>query len=186
LAGGQYPMLICSERKVLPTGCWWLICSEKKYCRLISPANGASIATPAADVRAFGYGPDEPCSNNRGGVGLGKEEWNYLVLEDFWTWIMVTGTSLLSATSTRRGAGARRGCLLARCSRHGLMRTQWAAFFLATRRGPGWQLKTSPARGKVLTPNRPRPHQKKGLAHVLKWPYILQYARSFASPCYCY
>jgi hypothetical protein len=74
LAGGQYPMLMCSERKVLPTGCWWLICSEKKFCRLISQANGASIATPATDVRAFGYGPDEPCSNNRGGVGLGKEE----------------------------------------------------------------------------------------------------------------
>jgi hypothetical protein len=20
----------CSERKVLPTGCWWLVCSERK------------------------------------------------------------------------------------------------------------------------------------------------------------
>jgi hypothetical protein len=23
-------MLICSERKVLLAGCWWLICSERK------------------------------------------------------------------------------------------------------------------------------------------------------------
>jgi hypothetical protein len=23
-------MLICSERKILPTGYWWLICSERK------------------------------------------------------------------------------------------------------------------------------------------------------------
>jgi hypothetical protein len=27
---GWWLMLICSERKILPTGCWWLICSERK------------------------------------------------------------------------------------------------------------------------------------------------------------
>jgi hypothetical protein len=30
LAGGRWLILICSERKVLLAGCWWLICSEGK------------------------------------------------------------------------------------------------------------------------------------------------------------
>jgi hypothetical protein len=30
LAGGWWLVLICSERKVLLAGCWWLICSERK------------------------------------------------------------------------------------------------------------------------------------------------------------
>jgi hypothetical protein len=30
LAGDWWPVLICSERKVLSAGCWWLICSERK------------------------------------------------------------------------------------------------------------------------------------------------------------
>jgi hypothetical protein len=32
LADVWWLVLICSERKVLLTGCWWLVCSEKKYC----------------------------------------------------------------------------------------------------------------------------------------------------------
>jgi hypothetical protein len=31
---GWWLVLICSERKVLLAGCWWLICSERKYCWL--------------------------------------------------------------------------------------------------------------------------------------------------------
>jgi hypothetical protein len=30
LAGGWWPVLICSERKVLLADCWWLVCSERK------------------------------------------------------------------------------------------------------------------------------------------------------------
>jgi hypothetical protein len=30
LAGGWWLVLICSERKVLLAGCWWLVCSERK------------------------------------------------------------------------------------------------------------------------------------------------------------
>jgi hypothetical protein len=30
LAGGWWLVLICYERKVLLTGCWWLICCERK------------------------------------------------------------------------------------------------------------------------------------------------------------
>jgi hypothetical protein len=30
LAGGWWLVLICSERKILLTGCWWLVCSERK------------------------------------------------------------------------------------------------------------------------------------------------------------
>jgi hypothetical protein len=30
LAGGRWPVLVCSERKVLLAGCWWLICSERE------------------------------------------------------------------------------------------------------------------------------------------------------------
>jgi hypothetical protein len=30
LAGGWWLVLICSERKVLLTGCWWLVCSKRK------------------------------------------------------------------------------------------------------------------------------------------------------------
>jgi hypothetical protein len=30
LAGGWWPVLICSECKVLLAGCWWLVCSERK------------------------------------------------------------------------------------------------------------------------------------------------------------
>jgi hypothetical protein len=30
LAGGRWRVLICSERKVLLAGCWWLVCSERK------------------------------------------------------------------------------------------------------------------------------------------------------------
>jgi hypothetical protein len=30
LAGGWRLVLICSERKVLLAGCWWLVCSERK------------------------------------------------------------------------------------------------------------------------------------------------------------
>jgi hypothetical protein len=27
---GWWLVLICSERKVLVAGCWWLVCSERK------------------------------------------------------------------------------------------------------------------------------------------------------------
>jgi hypothetical protein len=30
LVGGRWLVLVCSERKVLLAGCWWLVCSEKK------------------------------------------------------------------------------------------------------------------------------------------------------------
>jgi hypothetical protein len=30
LAGGGWLVLVSSERKVLLTDCWWLICSERK------------------------------------------------------------------------------------------------------------------------------------------------------------
>jgi hypothetical protein len=30
LAGGWWLVLICSERKVLLSGCWWLVCFERK------------------------------------------------------------------------------------------------------------------------------------------------------------
>jgi hypothetical protein len=30
VAGGWRLVLICSERKVLLAGCWWLVCSERK------------------------------------------------------------------------------------------------------------------------------------------------------------
>jgi hypothetical protein len=30
LAGGWWLVLVCSERKVLMVGCWWLVCSERK------------------------------------------------------------------------------------------------------------------------------------------------------------
>jgi hypothetical protein len=30
LAGGCRLVLVCSKRKVLLAGCWWLICSERK------------------------------------------------------------------------------------------------------------------------------------------------------------
>jgi hypothetical protein len=30
LAGGRWLVLICSKRKVLLAGCWWLVCSERK------------------------------------------------------------------------------------------------------------------------------------------------------------
>jgi hypothetical protein len=30
LAGGWWLVLVCSERTVLLSGCWWLICSERK------------------------------------------------------------------------------------------------------------------------------------------------------------
>jgi hypothetical protein len=30
LAGGWWLVLVCSERKVLLSGCWWLVCSERK------------------------------------------------------------------------------------------------------------------------------------------------------------
>jgi hypothetical protein len=30
LAGGSWLVLVCSERKVLLAGCWWLVCSERK------------------------------------------------------------------------------------------------------------------------------------------------------------
>jgi hypothetical protein len=30
LAGGRWLVLICSKRKVLLAGCWWLICFERK------------------------------------------------------------------------------------------------------------------------------------------------------------
>jgi hypothetical protein len=30
LAGGWWLVLICSERKVLLPGCWWLVYSERK------------------------------------------------------------------------------------------------------------------------------------------------------------
>jgi hypothetical protein len=29
-AGGWWLMLVCSVRKLLLAGCWWLICSERK------------------------------------------------------------------------------------------------------------------------------------------------------------
>jgi hypothetical protein len=29
-------MLVCSEIKILLTGCWWLVCSERKYCWLVA------------------------------------------------------------------------------------------------------------------------------------------------------
>jgi hypothetical protein len=30
LAGGWWLVLVCSERRVLLAGCWWLVCSERK------------------------------------------------------------------------------------------------------------------------------------------------------------
>jgi hypothetical protein len=30
LPGGSWLVLVCSERKVLLAGCWWLVCSERK------------------------------------------------------------------------------------------------------------------------------------------------------------
>jgi hypothetical protein len=30
LAGGSWLVLVCSERKVLLAGCWWLVCCERK------------------------------------------------------------------------------------------------------------------------------------------------------------
>jgi hypothetical protein len=30
LAGGWWLVLVCSKRKVLLTGCWWLVCSKRK------------------------------------------------------------------------------------------------------------------------------------------------------------
>jgi hypothetical protein len=45
LAGGRWLVLVCSERKVLLAGCWWLICSERKLPLagwwLISRTDGA-------------------------------------------------------------------------------------------------------------------------------------------------
>jgi hypothetical protein len=29
-------VLVCSERRVLLAGCWWLIYSERKYCWLVA------------------------------------------------------------------------------------------------------------------------------------------------------
>jgi hypothetical protein len=29
-------MLVCSEKKVLLTGCWWLVCSERKVLLLVA------------------------------------------------------------------------------------------------------------------------------------------------------
>jgi hypothetical protein len=30
LAGGWWLVLVCSKRKVLLAGCWWMVCSERK------------------------------------------------------------------------------------------------------------------------------------------------------------
>jgi hypothetical protein len=30
LAGGWWLVLVCSERRVLLAGCWWLVCAERK------------------------------------------------------------------------------------------------------------------------------------------------------------
>jgi hypothetical protein len=30
LAGGWWLVLVCSERRVLLAGCWWLVCCERK------------------------------------------------------------------------------------------------------------------------------------------------------------
>jgi hypothetical protein len=30
LAGGWWLVLVCSERRILLAGCWWLVCSERK------------------------------------------------------------------------------------------------------------------------------------------------------------
>jgi hypothetical protein len=30
LAGGWWLILVCSDRKVLLAGCWWLVCCERK------------------------------------------------------------------------------------------------------------------------------------------------------------
>jgi hypothetical protein len=30
LAGGRWLVLVCSERKVILVGCWWMVCSERK------------------------------------------------------------------------------------------------------------------------------------------------------------
>jgi hypothetical protein len=29
-SGSRWLVLVCSERKVLLVGCWWLVCSERK------------------------------------------------------------------------------------------------------------------------------------------------------------
>jgi hypothetical protein len=33
---GWWLVLICSERKVLLAGCWWLIVLREKYCWLVA------------------------------------------------------------------------------------------------------------------------------------------------------
>jgi hypothetical protein len=30
VAGGWWLVLVCSERRVLLAGCWWLVCCERK------------------------------------------------------------------------------------------------------------------------------------------------------------
>jgi hypothetical protein len=45
-------VLVCSERRVLLTGCWWLVCSEK-YCWLVADDKPSEQSASLKNVHTF-------------------------------------------------------------------------------------------------------------------------------------